>query len=306
MSGCLRAAFTVVCVAASVAMVALPQEAAAKRKKIGIQLYSVMDAVQKDPAAAIERLADMGYNTVELVQWGGDTKVFGLEPSEFKAICDDNRVEIISTHTGIQEDPAKEDEVIARWRQIFEIQRACGGRYVVIPSYAVDYTVKEVQRMCEYLNDIGRIASEYGLKLGYHNHSAEFGKLKDSNKVMWEYLVEHTNSNYVFFELDVYWCTKGGKNPVDYLKRYPNRIQMLHVKDDFVIGESGMIDFEAIFRQFYANGMKDYVVEIEVPEWLRKEHNEAGELLDGEEILERKFEAAKQSARYLSKARFVK
>ena len=237
---------------------------------------------------------------------GGDTKVFGLAPAEFKAICDRNGMEIVSTHTGIQEDPAKEDEVIARWRQIFETQKACGGRYVVIPSYGVDYTEKGVQQMCDYFNRIGKIASEYGLKLGYHNHSGEFNKLKDSDKVMWEYLVEHTNPSYVFFELDVYWCTKGGKNPVDYLKKYPNRIQMLHVKDDFVIGESGTIDFEAIFDQFYANGMKDYVVEIEIPGWLRKEHNAAGELLDENEIMERMFDAAKQSARYLAKARFVK
>ena len=62
-------------------MVAMPEQAAAKKKKIGIQLYSVMGAVQKDPAGSIKRLADMGYNVAELVQWGGDTKVFGrLDP----------------------------------------------------------------------------------------------------------------------------------------------------------------------------------------------------------------------------------
>lgn len=176
----------------------------------------------------------------------------------------------------------------------------------VIPSYGVDYTEKGVQQMCDYFNRIGKIASEYGLKLGYHNHSGEFAKLKDSDKVMWEYLVEHTDPSYVFFELDVYWCTKGGKDPVAYLKKYPNRVRMLHVKDDFVIGASGTIDFESIFKQFYANGMKDYVVEIEIPGWLREEHNAAGEKLSDEEIMERMFDAAKQSAKYLSKAKFVK
>lgn len=304
--GCLRAALTVLCVAASAGMVALPQEASAKKKKIGIQLYSVMGAMQKDPAGSIKRLSDMGYNTVELVQWGGDTKVFGMAPADFKSLCDDNGVEIVSTHTGIQEDPAKEEEVMARWRQIFEIQKSCGGRYVVIPSYGVDYTEQGVQQMCEYFNRVGKLASEYGLKLGYHNHSGEFAKLKGSDKVMWEYLVEHTDPNYVFFELDVYWCSKGGKNPVDYLKKYPNRIRMLHVKDEFVIGASGDLDFEAIFDQFYANGMKDYVVEIEIPGWLREERNAAGEKLSDEEIMERMFDAAKQSAKYLAKAKFVK
>ena len=268
-------------------MVAMPEQAAAKKKKIGIQLYSVMGAVQKDPAGSIKRLADMGYNVAELVQWGGDTKVFGLAPAEFKAICDRNGMEIVSTHTGIQEDPAKEDEVIARWRQIFEIQRACGGSYVVIPSYGVDYTEKGVQQMCDYFNRIGKIASEYGLKLGYHNHSGEFAKLKDSDKVMWEYLVEHTDPSYVFFELDVYWCTKGGKDPVAYLKKYTNRVRMLHVKDDFVIGASGTIDFESIFKAAYKQGLEEYYVEIEA--------NSLPPML-----------CARKSAEYLNVSKFVK
>ena len=87
----LRDVFASVCVAASLAAVVAPHQASAKKnKKIGIQLYSVMSAVQKDPKASIERLADLGYNNVELVQWGGDTKVFGMAPADFKALCDDN------------------------------------------------------------------------------------------------------------------------------------------------------------------------------------------------------------------------
>ena len=224
----LRNVFASVCVAAALAAVVAPHQASAKKnKKIGIQLYSVMSAVQKDPKASIERLADLGYNNVELVQWGGDTKVFGMAPADFKALCDDNGVKIVSTHSSIQEDPAKEAEIEARWRQLFEIQKACGGRYFVIPSYGVDYTEAGLKQMCDYFNRIGKIAAEYGLMLGYHNHSGEYNKLKDSDKVMWEYLVENTDPRYVCFESDVYWCTKGGKNPVEYLKKYPKRIKML-------------------------------------------------------------------------------
>ena len=279
---------------------------ARKNKTIGIQLYSVMDAVSKDPKQSIERLAKMGYNACELVQWGGDPKVFGLTAEEFKALCDKNGMEIISTHSSIQEDPAKEEEVMQRWRQLFEIQKKCGGRYFVIPSYGVDYTVKDVQRMCDYFNRVGKVASEYGLKLGYHNHANEFKKLKDSDKVMWEYLVENTDPEYVCFELDVYWCTKGGKSPVDYLKKYPNRIELLHVKDELVIGESGEIDFEAIFKQFYKNGMKDYVVEVETPGWLRDKKNPDGSKYTKDQVMDEMFEAVRKSADYLKKAKFVK
>ncbi len=303
--GKLMAAFT--CVAIAIAMLAIPEMASAKgNKKIGIQLYSVMDAVRENPKASIERLAGMGFKAFELVQWGGDTKVFGLPAEEFKALCDQNGVKIISTHSSIQEDTAKEDEIMQRWRQLFEIQKACGGKYFVIPSYNVDYTVKDVQQMCNYFNRVGKIAKEYGLKLGYHNHANEYKKLKDSDKVMWEYLVENTDPRYVCFEMDVYWCTKGGKDPVAYLKKYPKRIEMLHIKDEFVIGESGTINFEAIFNQFYKNGMKNYVVEIETPKALREKTNADGSKYTKEQIMNEMFVAAQKSAAYLTNAKFVK
>jgi Sugar phosphate isomerases/epimerases len=279
---------------------------AKKNKEIGIQLYSVMDAVRKNPQASIERLAGMGYNAFELVQWGGDPKIFGLPAEEFKALCDKNDGKIVSTHSSIQEDPAKEEEIMQRWRQLFEIQKTCGGKYFVIPSYKVDYTVNEVQRMCDYFNRVGKIAAEYGLKLGYHNHAEEYKKLKDSDKVMWEYLVENTDPKYVCFELDVYWCTKGSKDPVEYLKKYPKRIEILHIKDDFVIGESGTINFEAIFKQFYKNGMKDYFVEIETPRSLREKKNADGSKYTQDQVMDGMFEAARKSAEYLEKAKFVK
>ena len=224
---CRKSLITLACVIAAIALVAVPQNVSAKKKKIGIQLYSVMDAMNKNPQKSIERLAAMGYNSAELVQWGGDTKVFGMPAEEFKALCDKNAMKIVSTHSSLQEDKNKEEEIMNRWRELFKIQKACGGKYFVIPSYGVDYTVQGLQDMCNYFNKVGKIAKEYGLTLGYHNHSNEFQKLKDSDDVMWEYLVEHTDPQYVCFELDVYWCAKGGKAPVEYLKKYPKRIQLL-------------------------------------------------------------------------------
>jgi Sugar phosphate isomerases/epimerases len=248
----------------------------------------------------------MGYNVFELVQWGGNPKVFGLSAEEFRALCNDNGANIISTHSGIQEDPAKEEEIMNNWRKLFEIQKACGGKYFIVPSYRVNYNTSDVQKMCEYFNRVGKLASEYGLKFGYHNHSGEYKKLSDSDKVMWEYFIENTDPKYVCFEMDVYWCTKGGKDPVEYLKKYPKRIQILHIKDDFVIGESGTIDFENIFKQFYKNGMKDYVVEIETPRSLREKTNSDGSKLSQDQINEEVFKAAEKSQKYLNSAKFVK
>ncbi len=276
----------------------------AEPKTIGIQLYTVMNSMRNDARGTLETLASYGYNAFELVQWGGDPKVFGVPADEFKGICDSLGTSIVSTHSSLAEDPENEEAVMNRWRSLFEIQKACGGKYFVIPSYRVEYTVEDVQRECDYFNRVGRLASEYGLKLGYHNHAGEFQTLKDSDKVMWEYLVENTDPQYVCFELDVYWCQKGGKNPVDYLKKYPKRIELLHIKDEFVIGQSGEIDFESIFNQFYANGMHDWFVEIEPAEDYLK--NADGTPFTPQQIDSAMLQAAKQSADYLLNAPFVK
>lgn len=303
---CRKSLITLACVIAAIALVAVPQNVSAKKKKIGIQLYSVMDAMNKNPQKSIERLAAMGYNSAELVQWGGDTKVFGMPADEFKKLCDANSMKIVSTHSSIQEDKNKEEEIMNRWRELFKIQKACGGKYFVIPSYGVDYTVQGLQDMCNYFNKVGKIAQEYGLTLGYHNHSNEFQKLKDSDDVMWEYLVEHTDPQYVCFELDVYWCAKGGKDPVEYLKKYPKRIQLLHIKDDFVIGEGTVVNFENVFNQFYKNKMKDFFVEIEIPQSLREKTNADGSKYNNDQIMEEMFKAAEKSMQYLKNAKFVK
>lgn len=303
---CRKSLITLACVIAAIALVAVPQNVSAKKKKIGIQLYSVMDAMNKNPQKSIERLAAMGYNSAELVQWGGDPKVFGMPAEEFKALCDKNVMKIVSTHSSLQEDKNKEEEIMNRWRELFKIQKACGGKYFVIPSYGVDYTVQGLKDMCNYFNKVGKIAQEYGLTLGYHNHSNEFQKLKDSDDVMWEYLVEHTDPQYVCFELDVYWCAKGGKDPVEYLKKYPKRIQLLHIKDDFVIGEGTVVNFENVFNQFYKNKMKDFFVEIEIPQSLRDKTNADGSKYNNDQIMEEMFKAAEKSMQYLKNAKFVK
>lgn len=303
---CRKSLITLACVIAAIALVAVPQNVSAKKKKIGIQLYSVMDAMNKNPQKSIERLAAMGYNSAELVQWGGDTKVFGMPADEFKKLCDANSMKIVSTHSSLQEDKNKEEEIMNRWRELFKIQKACGGKYFVIPSYGVDYTVQGLKDMCNYFNKVGKIAKEYGLTLGYHNHSNEFQKLKDSDDVMWEYLVEHTDPQYVCFELDVYWCAKGGKDPVEYLKKYPKRIQLLHIKDDFVIGEGTVVNFENVFNQFYKNKMKDFFVEIEIPQSLREKTNADGSKYNNDQIMEEMFKAAEKSMQYLKNAKFVK
>ena len=80
---------------------------------------------------------------------------------------------------------------------------------------------------------------------------------------VYDLLIEHTSPNHVFFQNDVFWTHKGGYCPVEYLKKYSQRIKTLHIKDEKAIGASGTMDFKAIFEQANENGVKDWFVEVE-------------------------------------------
>ena len=263
-----------------------------KKKEIGLQLYSV-NRDMKDVDASLAKVAAAGYNVVETLR---SPECFGLPADQFKALCDKHGLKIVSTHHSIGMNPEKEAEIMEQWREVFKGLNIMGAKYCVIPSFNLGKTLEDLKAVCDYFNKVGALAKEYGLKLGYHNHSFEYEVV--DGQVKWEYMIENTDPESVFFQMDVYWTTMGGKNPVEYLKKYPERIKMLHIKDDLVIGESGKIDFEAIFKQFYANGYSDFVVEQEMPRGPKDEDKAAR--------IATMWEGVAKSAAYLKNAEFVK
>ncbi|MBR5811908.1 MAG: sugar phosphate isomerase/epimerase [Alistipes sp.] len=275
------------------AVMVMPIASEAKSKKrIGLQLYSVnQDMGNVD--ASLAKVAEAGYTVVETL---GSPVCFGFPAAEFKALCDKHGLSIISTHTSIAMDPKNEAKVMENWRAVFEGLRTMGAKYCVIPGFNLGKSLADLKAVCEYFNKVGKLAKEYGLKLGYHNHAHEYDLCE--GKVKWEYMIENTDPDCVFFQMDVYWTTRGGKDPVEYLKKYPERIKMLHIKDDLVIGESGKIDFEAIYKQFYKNGYKDFVVEQEMPRGPKDETKA--------QRFERMWGGVAKSAAYLENAKFVK
>jgi len=81
--------------------------------------------------------------------------------------------------------------------------------------------------------------------------------------VIYDLMLAGTDQNLVFFEMDVYWTVMGQNDPLEYFEKYPNRIQVLHIKDRSVLGQSGMMNFENIFKKAYSTGISDYYVELE-------------------------------------------
>lgn len=97
-------------------------------------------------------------------------------------------------------------------------------------------TVEGVKAECALMNKIGEEADKRGIKFGYHNHNMEFATIPNTDKIYEDFLIANTDPDKVFFEMDVYWIT---------------------------VGETGKINFEAIFNQFCKNGHEDWFVEME-------------------------------------------
>ena len=135
-------------------------------------------------------------------------------------------------------------------------------KYIVTPWMDVPKTVKDLKTYCNYYNEIGKRCRANGMKYGYHNHAHEFQKV-ENDVVMLDYMLQNTNPEDVFFQMDVYWVVMGKSSPVDYFNKYPGRFKVLHIKDEREIGQSGMVGFDAIFKNAEKAGVKDIVVEVE-------------------------------------------
>ena len=265
---------------------------AKSKKEVGLQLYSIRELIgdadkfAKNGAQVMAQLAEMGYTHVETANYG-DGKIYGLAPTDFRAVVEKAGLKAVSTHTthwinDEEKATGRFDESLNWWKQCITDHKAAGMSYIV----AIPSTLKELKVWCDYYNQVGKLCAEAGMKFGYHNHSGEFQKIED--KVMLDFMLENTDARYVFFQLDVYWAVIGKASPVEYFKRYPGRFELLHIKDHKEIGQSGMVGFDAIYNNADASGVKYNIVELEA--------TTSGDIMQG----------VKESIDYLLKADFVK
>ena len=250
-------------------LIAVPQSIDAKKKgkEICIQLYSVRDLIGKqDFNELLKKLAKMGYTSVEAANYN-DGKFYGLTPEAFKQAVEAAGMKVLSSHCSkglSNEELASGDfsESLKWWDKCIADHKAAGMKYIVTPHLGVPKTVKDLKTYCDYYNAIGKKCQESGILYGYHNHAHEFQKV-ENKVVMYDYMLENTNPDYVFFQMDVYWVVRGQNSPVDYFNKYPGRFKMFHLKDHREIGQSGMVGFDAIFRNAATAGVQDLVAEIE-------------------------------------------
>lgn len=265
-------------------------------KEMNIQLYSVRDLIgnaekyAENHEEVLKALAEMGYSGVETANYG-DGKFYGVSPEQFKADVEAAGLKVISAHTGhglSEKELATGDisEALAWWDEALPAHKAAGMEYVVVPHIGQPNTLKELQVICDYFNAIGKKCQELGMKFGYHNHAFEMEEIE--GKIQIEYMLENTDPDLVFYQIDVYWAVYGHYSPADLFNKYPGRFALLHIKDKKEIGQSGMVGFDAVFGNAEVAGLEGYVVEVEGC------RNEAA------------LEGIRVSAEYLRKAPFVK
>jgi len=233
-------------------------------KFIGLQLYSVRDSMKTNVPVTVAAVGEMGYKFVEAAGYG-DGKIYGMDPVEFKNLCESKGLKFLGAHTG-QNAPMKEkwDETMAWWDMCIAAHKSAGVKWIVQPG--MDETgyksLDGLKNYCEYFNAVGEKCNAAGIRFGYHNHDKEFSTVLDG-KPVYDWMLELTDPAKVMFEMDLYWVVVGGKVPTDYFEKYPGRFELWHIKDKEELGASGMMDFAAIFAGKEKSGVKYGIVEVE-------------------------------------------
>ncbi len=229
---------------------------------IGLQLYSLRDDMAKDPTATIEKLGKIGYTFVEAFGYENG-KLFGMEPAAFSALCEKNGMKLWGCHTGANiPDSANWNKTMAWWDKCIADNKSAGVKWLIQTWIdSISYTsLANLKKQCEYFNAIGEKCNAAGMKFGYHNEDVEFKEVE--GQVVFDYLIKNVDSTKVFFQLDDLNMTNGGQNPVDYIKKYPGRFLIWHVKNEKELNV-GRVDMKALFANADLSGVKYYVVEQE-------------------------------------------
>lgn len=215
-----------------------------RMKNIGIQLFSLPKLLETDFRSGVDMLAQMGYTELEFYgpfhfsadavkeRWKTITPslgfsgsgYFGQTATKVKSILDEYDIKAVATHTDLE-------TLQTRMDHLGEAADALGFRYAGIAAIPEDkrQNLDAYKSMADDFNKIGEQAKKVGLKFSYHNNG--YGLKDMEGQTPLQVLLDRTDPELVFFEMDIYWTAAGGADPLAYLDAYPNRYQLLHIKD---------------------------------------------------------------------------
>jgi sugar phosphate isomerase/epimerase len=235
---------------------------ARKLPTLGIQLYMVRDAMEKDPAGTLAQLSKMGYTQIE--SFGGSKGIFwGFTNKEFNDIVKSNGLNFVSSHyagdhKGFEETAEKASEI--------------GMKYLIYPWKGPQKTIDDFKKIAEEFNEYGTICKKHGLRFAYHPHDYPYKLVEGQLPI--DVLLDNTDENLVDFEMDFYYTVTEGKDPEYYIRKYKPRFRLCHMRDVMKIRlpagskeESacdlgkGIIDYPRLLSTALDNGMEYFFVE---------------------------------------------
>ena len=248
---------------------------------VGLQLYSVRKLLPNDYAGTLKQLAAIGYREVEAAGF------FGHSADEVKAAMANAGLRCVSAHYPMTELQKDLDGTLNYAKALGLSYVICSTPSVADPAKLASYpggagkyfrdgmSVDDWRWNAEQFNQFGQKFKAEGIRFGYHNHTTEFRDLGGGQNGF-DVLLKDTDPAYVTLEMDCGWVVAAGKNPVEYLKKYPKRISMLHIKDlkpavnpkwpgdriSTILGK-GTIDYKPIFAAAKIARIKHYFVEQE-------------------------------------------
>ncbi|TAI47745.1 sugar phosphate isomerase/epimerase family protein [Flagellimonas allohymeniacidonis] len=265
---------------------------------LGVQLFTVPKMVDKDFKGTLQLISELGYKEVELFgpypfsaqeakdAWNQFKPMLGLENDAFYGysieetaqLLKDSGLSVPSMHTDFITLRKELDKMLDEVAKL-EI------KYLVLPAIQEEKnTLDHYKRFVEEFNGFGEKMSPYGIQFVYHNHGYEH--VERDGKIPMHYLLQNTNSDYVKFELDIFWMQAAGADPIQFLKDYPTHYKMLHLKDasqefrfsgdggspeQWMAGfplmsdpGDGVYDIAGIIKQAKASGVEHYYLERDI------------------------------------------
>ena len=238
---------------------------------LGLQLYTIRDAMAADVPGSLKKVSEIGYQQLELAGYANG-KFYGYDPVEFRKLVEGLGMEILSSHTQVE----AQGITLENATKMAEDHAKLGVKYCIQPWVVEEArtSIASYQKMAADWNKVGEIMKTYDIQFGYHNHNFEFDTIEGKVPYYDVFMVE-LDPSLVTMEIDLFWVTKAGQNPVEMFNRYPGRFQLFHMKDMFTreepffhtntkdfapVGE-GFIDFKAILAAKETAGMKYMIVE---------------------------------------------
>ena len=238
----------------AVALVGVRPARAERLQSIGLQLYTVRGDLERDFEGTLAEVAKVGFQEVELAG------LFGRTARDVRASLDRHGLKAPSMHVDLP-------EIETGFQRTLEAGSALGVRYVVCAWLAPGQreSLDLYKKHVETFNRAGEEAKKAGIQFGFHCHDFEFVPLE--GVVPYDLLLTGTDSSLVQMEMDLYWITKAGADPLRYFREYPGRFPLVHVKDmdrtpqkNFTEVGKGVVDFKRVFAQSKLGGIHHYFV----------------------------------------------